>query len=199
MEQSRDHILQMVSSGAITAEEADRLLSAIEGPPAPQTTPSAGPAPAADLPRIGDLRRGWRLPFLGSIFLAALSLNKIVAGRGREDFFSRLGRGLYRVLFAIAATAALFFLWSRDARWLYLKIEQEDGRRFAFSLPVPVGLLARLLGLARRFSTDPAASEQLDAAAGFIREMQAEMDAPGSQPLTIDIHDKGQRVQVYFL
>ncbi len=202
MEQSREHILQMVSAGTITAEEADRLLSAIEGPPAVEDTSLARP-PAVDdlppLPPIAELRRGWQIPFAGSLLVAAFSLTRLVAGRGRQGILSRLDRGVHGLLFVTAALAALFFLGGREARWLYLKIDQADGRRFTLSLPVPVGLLVWLLRFARRVNTDPALVGQLDAALDFLREMQVEMDSPGGQPVTIDINEEDQRVQIYFL
>lgn len=199
MEQSQDRILQMVAAGAITAEEANRLLAAIEGPSAADEAVPAAPLSAADLPRISDFRRGWRWPFVGATFLVALSLSKIAAGRGRRGVISQLGRGFYWLLAAVSAVGALFFLWSRDARWLYIRIDQADGRRFALSLPVPVGVLAGLLRFARRFNSDPDVIAQLDAAEAFLREMQVEMDGPGGQPLTIDINDQDQHVQIYFL
>jgi hypothetical protein len=42
-------------------------------------------------------------------------------------------------------------LWSREARWLHLRIFEEDRRKMAFSLPVPLSLAAWGVRVAQPF------------------------------------------------
>lgn len=204
MGDSKEHILQMLQNGAISAEEADRLLSAIDGddaipevPPVDERIPDE-PLPGGVLPHITDYRGGWRVPFFGSLFMAALSARQLMRPRKDEGFFSGLGRAFHGLMLAVAGFGALLSLWSRDARWLHVKVEEEDGTRIDISLPVPVQLVGWVLRTARPYVDDETAA-QLDTGLEVLQAMQDEMDSPDGQPIMIDVNDEGTHVQVYFV
>jgi hypothetical protein len=201
MRQSEEHVLKMLSEGRITAEEADRLLNAIEESAVPgdlDTPITAEPVLEYNLPHISEYRRGWQLPFLGSLFVLALSGGKIIARRSRKGLLNRLSLNMYWLSFTAAALGSLFFLWSRDARWLRVKVDQADGTHVDISLPVPVHLLGWLFKTARPY-VDAETARQLDTAIDMIAGMQQEMDSPGGQPIVIDVNEEGSRVQVFFI
>lgn len=204
MSDSKEHILQMLQNGAISAEEADRLLSAIEGdvelpdvPPVDESIPDE-PLPGGDLPHVSDYREGWRIPFFGALFMLALSGSKLLQLRKKEGFFSGISRGFHGLVFAVAGIGALLSLWSRDARWLHVKIEEADGTRIDISLPIPVQLVSWLLRTVRPY-VDGDEAAQLDTAIEMIDAMQDEMNRPDGQPIIMDIKDEGSHVQVYFV
>lgn len=204
MSDSKEHILQMLQDGAISAEEADRLLTAIDGDtdipdaaPVDERIPDE-PLPGGNLPHITDFREGWRVPFFSGLFMAALSARQIMRLRKKEGFFNSLGRGFHGLMFAVAGFGALIALWSRDARWLRVKIEEKDGNRIDISLPVPIHLAGWLMRTARPY-VDAETAEQFDTALEVLQAMQDEMDRPDGQPIMIDVHDEGSHVQVYFV
>lgn len=204
MSDSRDQILHMLQNGAISAEEADRLLSAIEGeadlpdaPPVDERLPDE-PLPGGLLPHISDYRTGWRAPFIGAAFMAALSAAKLLQLRQKRGPFNALRRNFHRLLIMVGGIGALLSLWGRDARWLHVRVEQADGKRIEISLPVPVQLVGWVLRTARPY-VDTATAGQFDAAIEMIAAMQAEMDRPDGQPIIVDVKDENSHVQVYFV
>jgi hypothetical protein len=198
MNGSRAHILQMLQNKTITAEEADRLLTAIDDTSAVDDAIPHEPLPGGRLPHIADFRQNWRGVFLGNAFLLALSAARLLGLRGKPGFFRGVSRGFYGLLFALATIGAFISLWSHNARWLRVKIEKEDGHRFDLSLPVPVHLVSWLLRTLHPY-VDAETAARLDTAIEMIRAMQDEMDRPDGQPIIIDVQDEGSRVQVYFV
>ncbi len=204
MSDSKEHILNMLQNGAISAEEADRLLNAIEreadlpdAPPVDERLPNE-PLPGGSLPHISDYRTGWRAPFIGAAFMAALSAAKLLQLREKRGPFSALRRSFHRLAILVGTAGALLSLWSRDARWLHVRVEQADGKRIELSLPVPVQLVGWVLRTARPY-VDASTAGQFEAAIEMIEAMQAEMDRPDGQPIIVDVQDEDNHVQVYFV
>ncbi len=195
MNESQEHILKMVSSGAITAEEADRLLNAM-GDTAEDALPEAGPVSLDGLPDAASLGERWQFLFIMSLGVMALSGRRIL--RRRRGFFGKLLLPLDWAAFLLGVVGMLLSLWSRSARWLYVHIVQRDGREIRLTLPVPARALGSLLRRASQIG-DPQSREQMLAAADFLEAVHEEMDRPDSVPLVIDINDEGQQVQVYLL
>jgi hypothetical protein len=194
MNESQEHILKMVSSGAITAEEADRLLNAMDE--TAEVPVGAEPINLDGLPDVESLRERWQFPFVVSLGVMAFSGRRILARR--RGFFGKLLLPLDWMAFSLGAVGVMISLWSRSARWLYVHIVQRDGREIRLTLPVPAQTLGGLLRRTSRFG-DPESREQMLAAADFLEAIHEEMDSPEGAPLVIDIHDEGQQVQVYLL
>jgi hypothetical protein len=198
MNKSEEHILQMLNEGKITAEEADKLLQAVEkSATADADTIPPDPMEESGLPHVQQYRDSWRGPFLGSVFALALAGSKIISSRSKKGFFTRVRLSLYWGMLTLGTIGALFALWSRNARWLRIHVENEDNR-IDLSLPVPIHLLSWLLNTLRPY-VDQETGRQFEMAAEFIQAMQQEMDSPDGKPLVIDINDEGSRVQVYLI
>ncbi len=206
-EDGRPQILRDLEAGTISAEEANARLAAIETPPAEEAP--AGEAPAAadrladeDLPHVSDYRGSWQLPFVISLGGLALAASKLAdrgkGGRSARGPFAPLRRGFYGLIFIVSGLVALLAAWSRNARWLLILIDLQDGKRLRFSLPVPVHLLGRLLSALRPFVGRQDA-RQLDAVVEFIESMQEQMESPDGQPIIFDITEDNERIRMYFM
>jgi len=203
-------ILGMLEQGAITADEAARLIEAVSAqqPPVQEgSTWDDGPSasrpviepdeviPAAFTP---DARRWKRLQLIP---LAASLLLLVVTGWGlwavyrAADARITFGWVVLLLLFLLALAATALSTWLLSAPWLHVRIHQREGRMIAISLPVPLALAGWGVRIARSF-VDEQTSQYLDASAEFIRAMRQDRDR--SQPLMVNVDDDEQRVQVYF-
>lgn len=199
MDQSKEQILQMLSKGDITAEEAERLLSAITDPAAePVDTMETAPVELMDLPDVDSLREKWKVGFGASLFTMMVSGSSLF-GKKKRSPFGKLMLPFYGAAFVLGMVGALFAYWSREARWLYVNIEEADGTRKAIALPVPIHLLSWLLNKVQPYVDEAEDRAQMDSVLEFLRAIQEEMDRPDGDPIMIDINEDGQRVQVYVL
>jgi len=191
-------ILQDLQEGHITAEEANERLAEIEANSPVDDSVQASPLRDYDLPHISEYRRGWKIGLLFSLIGLAFTGSKVASARRQKGFFARLRGNFYGLLFALSGLLALLAVWSRDARWLLVHIEERDGKRLDISLPVPLHLIGKLLSWLRPL-VNAEDKPQVEAAIEFIKSMQDEMDRPDGQPVVVDIDDDGQRVQVFLL
>jgi hypothetical protein len=203
MPETKEQILQMLEDGAITAEEANRLMAAIEESEAASRAeamapPSDAPPIPADLPHVSDFRDNWQVPFIGALIGLAVTGRKLVRARRKEGFFARLATPFYWLGFFAAGAVGLLSLWSRDARWLYLDIETEDGNTVKLTLPVPVQMLTWILSRVQPLA-DGEDAAQLGAVLDFFNAMQDQFDSPEGDPIFLDINDEGNRVKIYFV
>lgn len=82
--------------------------------------------------------------------------------------------------------------WSKNARWLHLRISEPGERKIAISIPLPLTLAARVLRIAQPFAPqlkDTGVDELILA----LRDSKRSND-----PLYIDVHDEkeGEHVEV---
>jgi hypothetical protein len=84
--------------------------------------------------------------------------------------------------------------WSRESRWVHVRVQEDDGDHFKISLPLPLGLVGRGVGFARRFTDDEMGSN-LSMAASVISTMAT---MPEDEPILVEVDDKdGDHVQIY--
>lgn len=208
MGEAENRILKMLEEGRITAEEADQLLSAI-GPgqstsqvagdtiirdaiPSAGWEEEAGYQPPVELNKFRH--RFWRIPFLvalASLVLSTLGLILMYQSAGQVAFIGFL---CVWTIFVIAFIVTAFFWLIRNAPWLHVRIQEQNGHRFAISLPFPLNLADWALSIARYFVPRDR-SQYLETAATFVEEMK---NNPELQPIIVDVDDEdGDRVQVY--
>ena len=202
MGEAEQQILQMLSDGVINAEEADKLLAAlgpdddvtrIAGDPvlAPGTETEDGERLPPDFQRI---RNRWRTPLLiagGSLLLSTAGLALMYQA---STDIALIGFLCIWSIFILALLATFIVLLARRSTWLYVNIDQKEGRRISFGFPVPVRWAGGAVRVARRIVPGDA-GRQLDNAESFI---SAFADNPATDPLIIDVDDEdGDRVQVY--
>jgi len=85
-------------------------------------------------------------------------------------------------------------LLARRAPWLHLRVQEQDGQRFAISLPLPLGLAHWIIAIARNFVPKDQAAH-LETADSFVTAMR---DDPRREPIIIDVDDDdGDKVEIY--
>lgn len=204
MSEAEDQILKMLEEGRITAEEADRLLTAIG--PEQDVSLVAGDAvvtgaqaeePGAaysDPPDYGRYQGLWRIPFIiaaGSLLLSGLGLAFMYQA---NEGVAALGFLCVWSIFLLAFVATILLLLARRAPWLHLRVQEQDGRRFAISLPLPLGLAHWIIGFAQNFVPKEQAVH-LETADAFVTAMQED---PNREPIIIDVDDDdGDKVEIY--
>ena len=203
MGEAEKQILQMLEEGRITAEEANQLLSAIgpdqevgevsgEAVLKPVIDSEAGTEPP--LNTDGFRNRFWRIPLLialGSLLLSAIGLTLMYQAAGQVAFIGFLCVWSF---FLLALLASVFLLLIRKAPWLHVRIQEQDGQRFAISLPLPLSLANWGIRAARYFVPQDQVA-YLETAGAFIDEMK---NSPEREPIIIDVDDDdGDKVQVY--
>lgn len=189
MREEEERILKMVEEGAISADEAGELLSAIEAaekavPPQATEVPGTTPATAA---RPG-LDRAWEVPFFGGFVVAAFGLLGLIRTRGRDGLLARTGAGLTLVLGLLGIFVGL---WSRDAAWLHVRVQERDGDKVNLSFPLPLGLADWVINLARGY-VDVETAGHLDSAQAFLDALRR---GESGEPFTVEVEEgDGDRV-----
>lgn len=134
MEEERLQILKMVAAGQIGAEEAARLLEAIE-PEELQADEEVSP-PDGEPARSDDRWANyWLYPLMGGagvLILGALVVDLVYTVDAARGWL--VCGWLPMVLGTMVIVLAW---WSRRARWLHLRIHEPGKRRLAVSLPLP--------------------------------------------------------------
>jgi hypothetical protein len=206
MHEAKRRILQMLQEGTINAAEAARLLDALGGdaqvpprdePPAAQPEPANAEAetPAAFPPDgidVARFRRFWRVPFIISLAVLAVTGFGMWSNYAAYGFITLPFACLWAVFFG-AALAAGVSLWSRTATWMHLRVRGAD-TNLRISLPLPVGLAAWAVRLARPFLCNRFKETGLDE---LILSLEGNVLAEG--PLYVEVRDDadGEHVQVY--
>jgi hypothetical protein len=99
MNENRRKILEMLATGKITAEEADRLLAAMEkGPDSAATAPASGPARKPQFLRVLVEDEGWKGPVKVNVRVpmqllrAGVRLASLIPAEARERVNMELRR-----------------------------------------------------------------------------------------------------------
>jgi len=185
---SHDEVLKRLENGEIDAAEAGRLLAEAEQPPA-----AARPA---DGPDMDQFRRNWQPNFLGSVVALLISGRVLGMTRRQHGLLGGLVRLVIWPVALLAGLAALISYAGRNSPWAHIRIEDHTGTHIRLDVPVPLGWVSRLLNAVRPW-VDGDVAERIDLAVETLEALQDEI-VHGSQPLTIDVNDEGDRVQVYF-
>jgi hypothetical protein len=197
MDETHLEILRMIEHGTISAEEGEMLLEALDAGSKPkvesvnsfpqepratdetsETLPSGPPAWA---------QGAWIILLTGAVSLIGL------AGMVTALLVTATGRPGWLVcslpLMLIGVLAAVVALWSRTARWLHVRMRDQN-TRFRISLPLPLRPAAWLARLARPFV--PKLQEiPVDQMILALAEME------GEGPMTVEVSEPGEEVQVY--
>lgn len=204
MDEERTKILKMLQAGQINAEQAAMLLTAAR--PAPgvadgdEATPAGEPlpaGPAARTPGAADRLQErwatfWIYPLLvGSGVVILGSLVMVLTYAAHAARFWRMCCGWLPL--TVGAVIVLLAWWSRRAKWLHVRVREQDGRKVAISLPLPLTLVAWVLRIVQPFV--PKLRDT-----GVDDLIIALRDSPPGQPLSVDVEDgeDGEQVQVYF-
>lgn len=185
----QEKILSLLETGKINAAEADELLATLDASDMAFAESNAG----ENLPDMSRYRQLWRVPFSISLGVLGFSAMILLSLRGAKDRRGRFIKTLTLPITILAALGALISYWSKSAPWIHVRVQEEDGQRFAISLPLPLQPVRGGIDLARQWVTDDKSGDILDAASEFLAAIDAQ---EVGDPLTIDVDD-GDKVQVF--
>lgn len=192
MEDEQRQILDMVRAGTLSPDDAEHLLAALENPSrdsAPVVTldrPAGSP-----LATPGQFRRYWEYPFLVGVVL--LLVTGVCAANVPGLCLTVCGWSA----FALAALLALVGWLSQWSPWVHIRIQEDDGSRLAFSLPLPLTVILSSISFVRPFVrrlVDEDTERNLALAQGLIASLGGLSD---DEPISIDVEDGGDHVEVF--
>lgn len=193
MSTEQDKVLTMLEEGAISAEEANDLLTAMPADTEDEMVITAVSAASGDIPDMDRYRNFWLAPFLIlSTVTAILGLMLRSAMNKRKPFGFLFALALFSFSFILTV---LMFL-SRNSTWVHIRIQEKEGPKIAISLPLPLSMAARFIEFARQYSP-PEAQDNLEMAAAAIAAAQESFQDPDADPIVINVDDEDARVQVF--
>ena len=201
MGEEESRILEMLSNGTITADEAQELLEAlasdepttgtadiIEGDVIQEAKPHTPP------PDLSRFRRWWGIALFvaaGSAFISGFGLVLMYQDRSSIAFFGFL---CVWTIFILALFITVILLITRRTTWFYIDVDDADGTHFTFGMPMPLGWVNWLVGIGRPFVPAEQAG-YLDTASAFVAAMKNDPDA---LPIVIDVDEEdGDKVVIY--
>ncbi|MBN1963299.1 MAG: hypothetical protein JW910_01550 [Anaerolineae bacterium] len=179
--------VEVADTDAATAGKPESFAA----PPLPEDNP------LSETPEPVHFRRYWQLPFVAALGVLIVSAAGMSLAYSFGTLLGNLGFLCAWSIFMLAVLVLAVAYWSRNARWLHVRVRDRSGRRVAISLPVPVQFFGWGIALARRF-VDTETQAHLDTAAEFVAAMHDDLRTPGSAPLIVDLDQGGEQVQVYF-
>jgi hypothetical protein len=200
-------VLKKVKSGELSVDEAANRLSmmdAVQGDESASVISSAAPRfetgaegeppDGSSVPDLGWWKNAWMVPFwIGTgIFIlgAGLMAWAYSSTSGTPNFW------FYCSWLPMLLGLLVLFLgwWSRQARWVHVRIQDSDGSKVNISMPLPLRLAGWFL---RAFGPMiPAVKEQkLDFLPDIFDAVSQTRD-----PIWVDVDDEdGDRVKVYIV
>ena len=207
--EERQQILKMVADGKISADEAMKLMKAldessvemeiIEAAPASSSRPEAeSDSMKPNAPEFEEVarraRRLWQIPLWIGVFITVLSaywMYTLVNASNYGFWFYFAWLPLILGILVIALFAS-----SRTSRWLYVNVEQAEGewpRNITLGFPIPLGLASWFL---RNFGNNIEGLRQANVDK-IIEIMSKGISAKEPLIVNVDEAEHGERVQVY--
>ncbi|MFZ1040616.1 MAG: hypothetical protein WCA79_12580 [Anaerolineales bacterium] len=207
--EERQQILKMIEDGKISADEAMKLIKAldessvemeiIEAAPASSSGPEAETdSKKPNAPEFEEVarraRRLWQIPLWIGVFITVLSAYWMYAlvstsSYGFWFYFAWLPLILGILMIALFAS-------SRASRWLYVNVEQAEGewpRNIVLGFPLPLRLASWFL---RNFGNNIEGLRQANVDE-IIEIMSKGISAKEPLIVNVDEAEYGERVQVY--
>ena len=185
----RLRILELIETGEISVEEGARQLEALAQPSEPSESPAA---PAAPVARPAWVRWLWQpVLWIGVVLAAGGGLLIANATTGQVAPGLQVWGWL---VFVLGVLVVVVGWWLQRAHWLCLRVRQHDGPNVTLALPLPLGLVAWGLRLARPFVP------QLEGTAVDEMVLAVQEEVRDGCPFVIEVDEResGERVQVYF-
>ncbi len=203
--EERKKILEMVELGKINAEEAMKLMKAMDGdgggsegredPAGGKMEPEMRQPDPEEFKEIEDRARSlWQIPLWAGVTVTVLSsywlFTLVTASNYGFWFFFAMFLLLLGVLMLV------LFAGSLGSHWLYVKVEPEPGewpRHIVFGMPLPLGLAGWVL---RNFGSYINGLDQTQV--DEIIELLS-TGFSSKEPVIVNVHEGAghERVQVY--
>ena len=207
--EEQKQILKMVEDGKISAEEAMKLIKAleesdvemeiIEAAPASSSGPEADSTSSkADAPEFEEVarkaRRLWQIPLWFGVVITVLASYWLYSLVQTSNYGFWFFCAWMPLLFGVLLLA--LFAGNRTSRWLYVKVEQgkdEWPRNIMLGFPLPLGLVSWFL---RNFghNIEGLGNTNLDEIIKLISD-----GISSKEPLIVNVDEGkgGDKVQVY--
>ena len=207
--EERQQILKMVENGKISADEAMKLMKAldessvemeiIEGAPASSSGPEAeSNSKKPNAPEFEEVahraRQLWQIPLWIGVTITVLSAYWMYTLVNTSNYGFWFYFAWLPLIFGILMIA--LFASSRTSRWLYVNVEQAEGewpRNIVFGFPIPLGLASWFL---RNFGNNIEGLRQANVDA-IIEILSKGISAKEPLIVNVDEAEHGDRVQVY--
>jgi hypothetical protein len=200
------NILEKVQKGELTVAEAERMLKAVDEPtgaanPGAASEAAAAPLPSPEEPQpvrsipedplsgLGWWKNAWLLPVWVGTAILIFSAWLLAWGYSNERFFWFYCSWLPLALGILILTLGV---WSRQARWAHVRIQDSHGTKISISVPLPI----RLTSWALHFFA-PRIPELRDK---HLENLPDILNALGDthDPIAVEVDDKdGEHVRVY--
>jgi hypothetical protein len=208
--EERAQILKMVEDGKISAEEAMKLIKALEDSDvemeiieaAPASSSAPDPDSASEKPHAPEFervaksaRRLWQIPLWIGVIVTVLASYWLYTLAQSSNYGFWFFCAWMPLLFGVLLLA--LFAGGRTSRWLYLKVQQPEGsdgpRNITLGFPLPLGLAGWFL---RNFGhhIEGLNHINIDEIITLISE-----GISSKEPLIVNVDegDDGDKVQVY--
>lgn len=188
----RLQILELIEAGEISVEEGARRLDALAEAAEVPETPETPPTPAGPVVRPALVRWLWQTVFWTGVALLVGGCLLVVAvyAWGFADGWLFCGGPLLVFGVLIVATG----WWLQHAHWFSLRVREKEGQRISFAFPLPLGLVAWTLRIARPFV--PQLRET--GVDELLLAMQEELRDGRPFAVEVDEGEDGEQVQIYF-
>jgi hypothetical protein len=191
----RMDIINRVKNGDLSSEEGARQLEALEfkeeaASDEAFSSEAVFPSESSDpLANLGWWRYAWQIPLWVGVFIITVSgllLSWAVAQASLFWFYCAWLPMLLGMLFLLLG------VWSRQARWVHIRVHESAGKRIAISLPVPT----RFTGWVLRIVSPFVPAEQRDKLV-YVPEILSALSQM-KDPITVEVDEKnGDQVRVY--
>lgn len=207
--EERQQILKMVEDGKISADEAMKLMKALDESSVEmeiiETAPASSSGPEADSdstkPNASEFegvarkaQRLWQIPLWIGVFITVLSAYWMYTLVNTSNYGFWFYFAWLPLLFGIVLIA--LFASSKTSRWLYVNVEQAENewpRNITLGFPLPLGLASWFL---RNFGHNIDGLRQTNV--DEIIELLSK-GISSKEPLIVNVDEgaNGERVQVY--
>jgi hypothetical protein len=185
----RLQILEWIEAGEISVEEGARRLDALAEAAESSETPTP---PAAPVVRPALVRWLWQTVFWTGVALLVGGGLLVVAVYVWGFANGWLFCGGPLLVFGVLIVATGW--WLQSAHWFSLRVREKGGQRISFAFPLPLGLVAWTLRIARPFV--PQLRET--GVDELLLAMQKELRDGRPFAVEVDEGEDGEQVQIYF-
>jgi hypothetical protein len=197
MSEERKRILDMVGSGQISPEQGAALLEAVAAPDEEEPAQAAEkqPSPAEETQAVAARAPAyalWVYPLGAGLILMLVGATVVSAMHQQQRVNAWTWLCGWIPLF-VGLSVVTLAAWARTAHWIHLRV-RDHGEHVALSFPLPLGLAAAVVRVARPFVPrlrDTAVDEAILALRDGLE---------GNEDITIDVQDdeQGESVQIDF-
>jgi hypothetical protein len=197
MSEERRKILDMVGSGQISPEEGAALLKLVpgsdEGETAQAEQDQPSPVPERQVGAERELARPFWMYPLGAGLVMLLVGSTVVLGMHQQQRANAWTWLCGWIPLFVGLSVVTLAAWARTAHWIHLRV-RDHGEHIALSVPLPLGLAAVAVRVARPF-VPKLRDTGVDEAILALRD-----GLEGNEDITIDVQDdeEGESVQILF-